>query len=1157
MTAAEQLRGAMVWSSEAPAGRQAYVVFRRAFDLPRDCTSAALAIFADTRYVLWINGQYVERGPCRFDPARPEYDTLDIMDPLHAGTNVIAVLVHHYAGMSFSRPQERSGRFIDHVPGLGVLLDVRMGSSSFTLKTDATWRASATTRFRPGPGILSSVADRIDARMEESDCTGVEFDDASWSTAIAVDGMAWGPFHLRSIPRLRERSVTPKRIIRHATQAGTHNSPVALEKRMPLPLSEGDEVIIDVGEPVAAFIDMGFDADTNSVFEMDYAAQFFDTGNKLRINRDPSPTCYTARSGGQRFMGTDTFGFKYVVIRVRAGKFLLHDITAVERLYPYKRLSRFECDDESLNRLWQGAVRTVELCSEDAHVDCFDRERQQWIADGYLMGYHVSRVTLAGGGSQEPCFGDARLLRNMLRHLALAQLPDGRLPPTAPSPRGDTPEWLRMKHGIIPDYCFLWAQALNELVQRTGDKAIGAELFPVLVKMLDYYLGRRSERGLLHDVDFVYHGGGNPLAYVACEGAALNAFFYGALTAATSLARFLVRPDEAARFEGDAENLKSAYNRHLWDRKVGSYCGALIIEEPGFKDWDTSMYHEAYTGRIHSDGRTDPTGSAAGLALSFDMVPPNRKESVLAYAMQRFEETNPYPYDLYFFIDALYRQGSDAADRLALDVMRRKFAFMVDLETGTTKEQWKRGSVVHEAGAHPAYWLSTRVLGVRTDMTDDGIELVIEPHPGDLQQATGTTLCEFGEVPVSWKRTDQSFAFSLTLPAPARLRLPRANDNREPVLTLNNEIVEYDRLDGRYIELQLAPGRYEGSLKKEEHMIAKHIPEKTDPSLRLFNSRQWQKAVLIEPDGTVVQEWKYDQGEGHKWHYAEMMDNGNLVAVDKGNCVLELDPDSNLVWKFDTWSHHDIARKDDGNTYVLSGRHRVEEPMLPGKALWYDCVYEVTPEGEVVWSWLSEEHVQELQDQVRLPDDYIYGDWPHINTCEILPDSPTAQKDPRFRAGNLLMCGRIIHTIWVVERESGKVVWTWGPGQVIGPHMPTMLPNGHILMYDNGFLVAADARDYTRIIEVDPLSGEIVWEYTADPPQSFFSPSRGSAERLPNGNHLIAESDSGRLFEVAPDGEIVWELLNDEFVDENTRYPYYRVKHYPASQAPAAIGNRD
>ncbi|MET7972912.1 hypothetical protein ABZW44_07445 [Streptomyces mirabilis] len=38
-----------------------------------------------------------------------------------------------------------------------------------------------------------------------------------------------------------------------------------------------------------------------------------------------------------------------------------------------------------------------------------------------------------------------------------------------------------------------------------------------------------------------------------------------------------------------------------------------------------------------------------------------------------------------------------------------------------------------------------------------------------------------------------------------------------------------------------------------------------------------------------------------------------------------------------------------------------------------------------------------------------------------------------------------------------------------------------------------------------------------------------SAQRLPNGNTFITEGSFGRLFEVAPDGDVVWEYVVPHF----------------------------
>ena len=319
--------------------------------------------------------------------------------------------------------------------------------------------------------------------------------------------------------------------------------------------------------------------------------------------------------------------------------------------------------------------------------------------------------------------------------------------------------------------------------------------------------------------------------------------------------------------------------------------------------------------------------------------------------------------------------------------------------------------------------------------------------------------------------------------------------------------------------------------------------DKCDDGYRLYSSRQTEVAHLIGVDGTEVHRWAFPQGK--TWHYAEMQPNGNLIAIVKDVMILELDWQSKLVWKAEMRAHHDFARLANGNTLVVS-RRDLTNPWTKSGRLACDILVELTPRGKTVWQWKVEAHADEIAKHVKLliPPSDKFRDWPHVNTLEVLPPSPAARKDSRFRADNLLICGRHIDTIWVIDRETDKVVWAWGPGELLGPHMPTMLPNGHILVYDNGQNASVRVRGYTRVIELDPLTGKIVWQYRAEPPKSFYSPSRGSNERLPNGNTFIAESDSGRLFEVTPAGEIVWELLNPDRRRNGGRMAFYRACRY-------------
>ena len=90
-------------------------------------------------------------------------------------------------------------------------------------------------------------------------------------------------------------------------------------------------------------------------------------------------------------------------------------------------------------------------------------------------------------------------------------------------------------------------------------------------------------------------------------------------------------------------------------------------------------------------------------------------------------------------------------------------------------------------------------------------------------------------------------------------------------------------------------------------------------------------------------------------------------------------------------------------------------------------------------------------------------------------------------------------------------------GQWLRQHQPTLLANGRILLLDN-----QGHRGMSKVIEIDPFTQEIAWSYQGDADNPFSTRTGGSVQRLPNGNTLVTESDSGRAFEVTAQRRVVW-----------------------------------
>jgi hypothetical protein len=154
----------------------------------------------------------------------------------------------------------------------------------------------------------------------------------------------------------------------------------------------------------------------------------------------------------------------------------------------------------------------------------------------------------------------------------------------------------------------------------------------------------------------------------------------------------------------------------------------------------------------------------------------------------------------------------------------------------------------------------------------------------------------------------------------------------------------------------------------------------------------------------------------------------------------------------------------------------------------------------------------------RVPQQF---DLLHTNTVNIL-DGTLADRIPAFAAGNLLVSCRNTDTIAVIDPKEPRVVWAL-KGPFVMQHDPAVLASGNMILFDN-----QGNGGYSRISEFDPLTQEIVWEFSGTPPDAFYSVGLGTVTRLANGNTLIAESTRGRAFEVTPDKQIVWEYVNPE-----------------------------
>ena len=288
--------------------------------------------------------------------------------------------------------------------------------------------------------------------------------------------------------------------------------------------------------------------------------------------------------------------------------------------------------------------------------------------------------------------------------------------------------------------------------------------------------------------------------------------------------------------------------------------------------------------------------------------------------------------------------------------------------------------------------------------------------------------------------------------------------------------------------------------------------------------------------------------------------------------------------------HHDIYPMPNGNILLLVATKMTaaeaiqagRDPLLIDEnEIFNEQILEIQPVGvnqaNIIWEWNINDHlIQDIDatkdnfgvvvnNPQRLNFNYINlpnakANWLHMNSIQY--NAALVQ---------IVMSSRILSEIYIIDHSTttveasgstggiygkgGDLLYRWGnieaydkgtptDRKLFGQHYPHWIANGltdagKLLIFNNG-----GARAYSSVEIIDPLEttpGHYVydtvngygptvaeWIYTTPTPSDFFTAILSSGQRLPNGNTLICDGDSGYFFEIDPAENIVWEYVNPD-----------------------------
>ncbi|PSK96405.1 beta-galactosidase-like protein [Haloactinopolyspora alba] len=777
--------GYWVWSADDGNERNQWRRFRATFDAGDRPNGLRLRITAEFSYQAWLNGELIGEGPPASTPDYKYVDEYDL-DP-RSGSNTIAVLVHHLG-------------VHPHLTRGGLLAEIVDGQGRVVSATGADWRVDTAHEYAVDTPFfhankLRPFAHVLDTRkLGDPDWRSPEFDDTAWPAAslIGAIGSIFGPEPRpgAALPwtRLVTRDIPfPRRRIAHPVQVTTveectaiahrhvpHGSaPLLSQAGVPVRatvvdgadgLTSGGPVTVqcstdhlrgggtimepcltlDFGRVITGHVVLTVDGPAGVTVDLGYVERLID-GRFNNSIEAPFADRFVTAGGRQELRTHDWQAFRYLRLRVYDAyePMTIDGLRAEIVEYPFERRGTFRSGDAGLDTLFEISRDTIQLCSIDAIMDTPWRESAQWVGD-------VAAVTLGGIYS---CFGDTALAAKFLRQSAAGQMPSGVLPNV-------TNVVFPPHNAHLVDYSLWWVLALWEYYRYTADAEIVHELYPVAVRVLQYFAAHVDPGGLVADLsDPIF------VDWAAVErrgaNATVNALFSAALRTVA----------EMADLKGDAwtghwardldDGVRTSFQKRLFDAGRGVVVDADI------------------------DGQLSETVSEQGnaAALLWDLLDDDTAASVIRTLWEK--DTQPRIQAEPFFTSVVLRAlARHRRYDLGLGIVRDRWVrLMVDQGATSTWEQWSTDgdrrsgaftgflrSLSHAWSAYPAEFLIRDLLAIR--IVEPGCHrITLDPAP-EMPDAEVAWPTPFGDV----QATHRSGATTLRVPDGITVDVPEGAD---------------------------------------------------------------------------------------------------------------------------------------------------------------------------------------------------------------------------------------------------------------------------------------------------------------------------------------------------------------------------------------------
>ena len=687
--------------------QNSYCLFRKRFQIDDHVKKADIKIFADSRYILYVNGKRIGRGPCRSDPRWQYYDTYDIAEHLVKGENVLSAEVLYYG--------YGTGHSICRVPALVAQSSILLNSGeSITIVSDRSWEtclSDALDRNAPRVNGCKACVEIWDKR-KEFDFDPLRCDDLPWEAPRERE-LALSPFwnlYPKPIANLEEDYTLCRSIVacgigksecvhpssnlhqQLKTELDNLPSPVfsLVTQNVFAPAEEGTfrYCVLDFQQVLAGYISIELMGNSGDIVDVVFSESLF-RGKPVINYASYRPVARFILKDGINTIETkfnyEAFRYAFLIFRNDKQPIVLKRAGIVTRRYPLDTVSVFRTENELLQKIWDISTHTLKLCMQDGFLDSPSREQQQWMGDGRfqaIMNYYYS--------------GDCRMHEKLLLQIAQSQDIEGMTCSRYPDANHNYPP--------IPSFCLQWICSFGDYYRFTDKTELISDLWNDIIAAMRWFSGFENTIGILEGIkywqyyDISRKDDGEAIKYsTEFPNAFINLMYAEAMKTVIDLARVLEDNETEDFFRAKFNRIKNSIKEVFWDDDIGAY----------------SLYREKRTVM------------EAVNALAITVLHRPVDDEAQRIVTNVFDRKTCVP-DVYrvspYFMVPLYR-AMNKMDRndIALSETLHRYALMIESDATSTWEEWRliegdfMYSACHAWAAAPILFVAENLLGINGD----------------------------------------------------------------------------------------------------------------------------------------------------------------------------------------------------------------------------------------------------------------------------------------------------------------------------------------------------------------------------------------------------------------------------------------------------------